>query len=93
MMWRYDGDLLSVEVIEAGDFAWRWTKRLVFVVAVMLLCSCQYTNCTFTSVKLDSGGCMTADVRQVPLDKSTTGAVTPTQTISPTTSVTGIPGM
>ncbi len=69
-------------------------SRLFLLLAIVLaLCSCQYTNCTFSSVRLEAGGEMSADVRQVPVDKSTQGAINATQTTSPATSVTGIPGM
>lgn len=64
-------------------------------ILVLILCGCQYTSCTFTSVKLVAGGEMTADVRQVPVDKSveTSSPTTATHTVSPTTSVSGLPGM
>lgn len=63
--------------------------------AIWCLSGCQYTSCTFSTVKLVSGAEMVADVRQVPVDKSTTSAspTTATQTVSPSTTVSGLPGM
>ncbi len=93
MMFPEDHFVDSFMLFNAANFAWRWTRRIVVLIALMLLCSCSYTNCTFTTVKLDAGGEMTADIAQSPKDDSTQGAVTATKTVSPTTTATGIPGM
>jgi len=69
------------------------TRFLLLLAIVLALCSCQYTNCTFTAVSLTSGGQIKADIRQVPVDKSTQGAISANQTVTPQTTVTAIPGM
>jgi hypothetical protein len=73
-----------------GLTVWYW---LFLLALYLVLPCCQYNNCTFTSANLKSGGEMTSDLRQVPVDKSTQGAVSANQTVSPSTSLSGIPGM